>query len=271
MWRGYLIKATAALVATINFCSCSSGSKSENQARELFERANSCYKANPDSALHLLDALSKRYPDSISLLRAALHLRTQINEVAIARQIVENDSILAAETAIKESLAPKFRWIYEKGMIEGFWVEKSLGGTLEQGTAFQPRIDKYNEIFIATIASGKNLGYKTMTVACGGKSFTAHSTQNESFDGREFVTFHGNECDSICRLLAESPEAAAAVTFSGKRTFSFKLAQNVKSAAANTYRYNNACKLVRHATGKHTYLVEKQKINRKQIEETQIK
>lgn len=269
MWRGYLIKATAALVATIS--SCSSGSKSENQARELFERANSCYRVNPDSALHLLDALSKRYPDSISLLRAALHLRTQINEVAIARQIVENDSLLAAEMAIKESLAPKFRWIYENGMIEGFWVEKSLGGTLEQGTAFQPRIDKYNEIFIATIASGKNLGYKTMTVACGGKSITAHSTQNESFDGREFVTFHGNECDSICKLLAESPEAAVTITFSGKRTFSFKLAQNVKSAAANTYKYNNACKLVRHATGKRTYLDEKQKINRKQIEKTQIK
>lgn len=270
MLRECLIKACAALFVITAIGSCTSQVNSDNQARGLFEKASACYKTNPDSALRLLDALKKRYPDSVFLQRCALHLRTQINDIVISRQIVENDSVLASESAIKQQLSPKFKWVDEKDMVEGFWVESRLGGILEQGTAFQPRIDKGNNIYIATIVSGKNLGYSTITVNCNGNSISTPSAQSYSFGGHELVTFHGEVCDSICKMLADNIGAGAMVTFAGKRSYTMSLSPEVRSAIENTYRYCRASKLVHHATGLQIYLKEKRKINQKQIEKTKL-
>lgn len=270
MLRECLIRASVAMLVIIAVCSCTSQNKSDNQARELFDEANSCYRTNPDSALHLLDALKKKYPDSVSLQRGALHLRTQVNDVVIARQIVENDSILASESSIKQQLSSKFKWVEEKDMVEGFWVENRLGGILEQGTAFQPRIDKGNNIYIATIVSGKNLGYNAITVSCNGNAITTPRAQSYSFGGHELVTFHGTVCDSICKMLADNMNAGATVTFVGKRSYTISLSPEVRSAVENTYRYCRANKLVHYATGLQIYLKEKCKINKKQMEKTKL-
>ncbi len=270
MLRECLIKAFAALLVIITIGSCTSQNKSDNNARELFEEANACYRANPDSALHLLDALKKKYPDSVSLQRSALHLRTQINDIVLSREIVENDSILASESSIKQQLSSKFKWVDEKEMVEGFWVENRLGGILEQGTAFQPRIDNGNNIYIATIVSGKNLGYNAITVSCNGNSISTPRAQSYSFGGHELVTFHGTVCDSICKMLADNMNVGATVTFVGKRSYTISLSPEVRSAIENTYRYCRASKLVHHATGLQIYLKEKRKINQKQIEKTKL-
>lgn len=272
MLREQVVIKLLAVAAVLSLFSCGGKPKPDSDAVKLYDAAQNQYNnGSPDSAVSLIDSLSRMYPDEIALQRKAMYLRTLASDKIIRREIKKNDSVLTVDPATKSKLEGNFRYVKDPQMIEGYRVDRAVGGPLESGTTIQPRIDEYGDIYLASILTGHHIHYTTITVSSGAASVSSAPARNDSFDNRELVTFHGGKCDTLCMFIAENATRNLRLTFSGRGSYSMTLPYNVKQAVARTYRYVKASKSAHEAQGRKIYFEKRLEINSKQMLKTKPK
>lgn len=232
------ISSILIVLCLIPACSKDSNKQAEsllNSAEESF--ANHDY----DKTLTLLDSIDKTYPKAIEIRKQAMNIRPKAIEGALINKIAENDSMLAVNLLMGDSLCRNLTKV--DNPLEPYYISKSDANATSQYSVegLHGRVAPDGMFYI--IASSKGTTPFT-TVILESDNGTAQTTEvnpdgerNKILDSNRVVTYIAGECDAIGKLLTSNPSAPVKVSLkSGDKTIKqFILSHNQQKGIIETY------------------------------------
>lgn len=274
----FAILLTAASVAGLASCG---NSKSEEQikAEALLSDAQSMFDSRQyDKAIAIIDSLSKTYPGMLDVQRNAMHLKTLVTEKKTILDSISNDSIIAANKHLVDSLSKGFKFIKTKDMVEGYYVKSTISANnLTKRTDIEARIDERGNIYLVSSLYGRNVKHTRLKASCDGAEV---ETENVAFDNAknyrfkdgstlvEMVTFDKEACDTLCQFIAANRDKKITLEFNGSRSYKMPLPANTKNAIAETYLYATHKAELKKAEDLKLYYAKKLQITRRQSRQT---
>lgn len=224
-------------------CACSGGQKAPDAgAAELLARSKTELESgNPELALQLIDSLYHAYPSENELLKEGLVVRPQAMIVLSEQGIVKCDSAIAAAKAEIELVRSRMRWVKEKGMVEGYWIDRnSYNAGFFNTTGIQARVSDIGQFYIVSSVNPGS-GHTSVTVKGpdGSASTPAVAYDGESnyrIGGGEVITFSPEQSDTIGKYVAGHAGKAMSLSFNGKGRKSISLSSAQTEGIANAYR-----------------------------------
>lgn len=271
---------TILAVATVATTMVACGGSDENpDAVALYDSAKTSFEANnPQQAISIIDSLQSLYPKEISLQRKAMYLRTLADSVMLDIETVKLDSTIIADSIAYINLKPKFDFVKEPDMVEGYYRLKSLKGSpLYERTGIEPRVDESGNMVITTCLFGVPAKHTAISVSCSaGEASTEAVPYDEALNYRyqaeggscEMVTFNYDKCTDFCKFIADNRDQTFKLTFKGNRNHTISLSKQIVNAIADTYDYSMAITSGKNATAQKLFVAKKRELNRQQIEKT---
>ena len=267
---------------SLGMASCGGNPKSSDEAQAMLAEAQSLSEQQLfGKAIAMLDSLCRTRPTETDAVREAMHLKAVTLEKSFEAQLVQVDSIIAANVPVVESIAPRFKAVKTEDMVEGYRVHTAVAGKeLINRTDIEPRIDDGGNLYIVTLLHGVAAHHDRLRVSCAAGSAETQSvpydnSRNYRFndDGviNEMVTFRYDECADFARFIAENSDAPLKLTFVGKKQHTVAMSDALKRAIAESYRYSTAVRTGMKAEHDKMLLDKKIEIARRQIEQTTIK
>ncbi len=282
MYKGST-KLYAMLLAATSMAGLAScgNSKTEEQvkAEALFSDAQSMYESEQyDKSIALIDSLSKIYPGLLDVQRNAMHLKTLVTEKKTILDSISNDSIIAANRQVADSLSKNFKFIKTKDMVEGYYVKTSVSAdNLTKRTDIEARIDERGNIYLVSSLYGINAKHTWLKASCDGNEA---ETENVAFDNAknyrykdgstpvEMVTFDKDACDTLCQFILTNRDKKIYLEFCGNRNHKIQLSSGTKNAVADTYLYAKSKAELKKAEDLRLYYAKKLQITRRQSRQT---
>lgn len=274
----YAVLLAAASIA--GFTSCGNN-KSEEQvkAEALLSDAQSMFGSGQyDQAIALIDSLSKTYPGLLDVQRNAMHLKTLVTEKKTIGDSIANDSIIAANTQLVDSLSKNFKFVKTKDMVEGYYVKSTISANnLTKRTDVEARIDERGNIYLVSSLYGSNAKHTRLKASCDGNSAETgdvpfDNAKNYRFkDGStpvEMVTFDKEACDTLCQFILANRDKKITLEFCGSRTHKMQLPASTRNAIAETYLYASRKAELKKAEDLRLYYSKKLQITRRQSRQT---
>lgn len=277
-----VIKNFIPVIACLGIClTACNNNKSENQlkAEGILTQAQSSFENKKyDLAITQLDSLMKKYPGEIDVQRNAMHLRTLVIEKKTIIDSIANDSTIAANKQIVDSLSNMFRYVKTRDMVEGYFVSKAISDNhLTKQTDIEVRIDDRGNIYLLSSLYGNTIHHTYLKAKCNAgtvetKAVAFDNAKNYRFkDGNtsvEMITFDKEACDTLCQFISENRNTAITIEFCGRKSYSMQLSNKTKNSIADTYLFATRKSNLKKAEDLKKFYAQKLVITRKQSRQT---
>lgn len=228
-------------------CACSGGKTAPDaEAADLLAKSKAELESgNPELALQLIDSLYKTYPSENDLLKEGLLLRPQAMIVLSEQGIVRCDSAIAAAKAEIDLMRSRMRWVQEKGMIEGFWIDRNCyNPSFFNTTGVQARVSDIGQFYIVSSVN-PGTGHTSISVSADGATASTPAVaydgeSNYRIGGGEVITFSPEQSDTIGNFVADRAGKTVTLSFNGKGRKSLSLSPKQAEGIANAYRLASA-------------------------------
>ena len=226
---------------------CSAGKDgSDPAAVQLLEQSQAELDAgNPEAALRLVDSLYSTWPAETAVLKEGMLLRPRAMEMLSEQGIARCDSAVEAAKAEIERLRARMKWVNEKGMVEGFWIDKdAYKADFFNTTGVQARVSGIGQFYIVSSVN-PGIGHTSVSVSAGGGSASTPAVphdgeSNYRIGGGEVITFSPEQSDTIGKFLASQGGRGVTISFNGKGRRSVKLSAAAAGGMANAWRLSEA-------------------------------
>ncbi len=284
MYNATIKKLSATIVCALllsALCfSCSSKKADDSEAAEhLMAEIKSLYSSkNYDKALLAIDSLMKTYPGQTDIQRQALHVQTQITEKRALADSIANEQVFASSAAVADSIKQSLKFVKNKEMVEGYYVDKSAPSDgMPTTTRIIPRVSEEGEISVLSSLRGHSIRHTklvihtdTATIETSAVPLSNSRNYRYKDDGKpvELVTFNQQECDSLCKYVANA-SAPVSITFvgqSGKQKITLTAAD--KTGFSNIVAYSEALTKMQEANMNRLKFAKRLNLARKQIKQT---
>lgn len=254
---------------------CSRTSPKEQTASTLLENAQNLYsqKQFPSASL-LLDSIEHSYQEFADIQRKAMYLRTLVIQGQTIVDSIANEDTIKILAPKVDSLATLFKYVKTKEMVEGYYVLKSISANaLVKRSGIEARIDEQGNIYLISSLYGQNIQHTHIAAISNGKRIETivvpfDNAQNYRYKDNgnpvEMITFHKDECDSLCQYIAQNRLNKVQIEFCGKRNYTITLTNSQKKELAATYDYATLKKAYKTAVDKRIFFEKKLQIARKQ-------
>ena len=245
-------------------CACSAGKDgSDSAAMQLLEQSKAeLDSGNPEAALRLVDSLYSTWPAETAVLKEGMLLRPRAMEMLSEQGIARCDSAIEAAKAEIERLRARMKWVNEKGMVEGFWIDKdAYKSDFFNTTGVQARVSEIGQFYIVSSVN-PGIGHTSVSVSAGGGSASTPAVpydgeSNYRIGGGEVITFSPEQSDTIGKFLsAQRSRGGVTLSFNGKGRRSVKLSAAAAEGMANAWRLSEAM-----SAGRDT-AIERQRLQR---------
>ena len=224
-------------------CACSGGKNTPDAgAAELLARSKAELESgNPELALQLIDSLYHAYPSETELLKEGLVLRPQAMIELSEQGIVKFDSAIAAAKAEIELVRSRMRWVQDKGMVEGYWIDRNCyNPSFFNTTGVQARVSDIGQFYIVSSVNPGN-GHTSLSVSAEGATASTpvvayDGESNYRIAGGEVITFSPEQSDSIGKFVAARSGKTVTLSFDGKSRKSITLTSRQTEGFSNAYR-----------------------------------
>lgn len=232
----------ALLLGAICWHACGSDSSEADAAMALYNSADSAYKAeNYSLSQQLIDTLQAKYPRQISIQRDALHLRPKVIESITIEKIENCDSMIAVLMQEQAQLEPKFTYVNNPQLVDGYYVVKSLANNnLFSRSGVEARISPEGEFYMLSSLTAKPIKHTSISLACGGQQVNSANVaydgdRNYRSSGTEMITFVGAECDTLGNFASINRDKTITLIFNGNGSYKQSLSKAEAVAIADTY------------------------------------
>ncbi len=238
-----VIKFLSIISILIAMCLMSScGDDSNKRAESLLTSAEESFANHDfDKTLTLLDSIDRAFPKAIEIRKKAMNVRPKAIEGALVNKIALNDSILAINLLIGDSLCRNLTKV--DNPIEPYYISKSDANAVSQYTieGLHGRVAPDGMFYMIASSKGKT-PFTTVTLESDNQSaqttvVNPDGERNKILDSNRVVTYIAGECDAIGKFLTTNPSATVKVSLkNGDKTIKqFILSKNQQKGIIETY------------------------------------
>lgn len=265
-------------VLILNMCimsSCRNDTSEQDAAKGLYNSADSAYKEqNYILSQQLIDSLQAKYPKQISVQRDALHLRPKVIEGATIKDIEVCDSLIAVLMQQKMQIEPKFVFINNPQLVDGYYIAKTNAhNNLFGKTGIEARITPEGRFYMLSSLTAKPIKHTSISLICDNQTVKSLNVaydgeRNYRSSGTEMITFMAEECDTLGHFISTNREKSIMVVFNGNSNYKQKLSDADIKSIADTYEMSVLMSELASAKRKRELLEQQLMLARDQIART---